>query len=257
MRYLGLCLSGLLIIFTGWNTAWAGPAFPEIIDRVKPAVVGIGTFQKTRRPTAELLGTGFGVMDGRHVLTNFHVVPMELDTDRFEYLTVMVGTGQHPDLRRAELVATDEKHDLALLRIDGRPIPTLELADDQRVREGEVYLFTGYPIGAILGLYPATHRAMIASVTPIVIPANRSSQLNAAAIRKLREPYNVYQLDGTAYPGNSGSPLYDPDNARVVGMINKVFVKEGRESALSDPSGISYAIPIEYAHEMIEGISIQ
>lgn len=224
------------------------------IARTKPAVVGIGTFQKTRRPPIRLLGTGFGVLDGRHVLTNLHVIPDELNTAQRESLTVMVGTGRKPELRRASLHASDPKHDLAVLRIEGAPIPTLKLAPEAAVREGGIYLFTGFPIGAVLGLYPATHRAMIAAVTPIVIPADHSSRLDRAAIRRLRAPYNVYQLDGTAYPGNSGSPLYRPDSGQVVGIINKVFVKETRESALTDPSGISYAIPAEHAVRLLERV---
>ena len=56
----------------------------------------------------------------------------------------------------------------------------------------------------------------------------------------------VYQLDATAYPGNSGSPLYDANTAEVIGIINKVYVKSTREAVLSDPSGITYAIPVKF-----------
>jgi len=64
-------------------------------------------------------------------------------------------------------------------------------------------------------------------------------------------PYKVLQLDGTAYPGNSGSPLFDPESGAVVGAINMVFVKGTRESALTQPSGISYAIPVQPLAELI------
>ena len=37
--------------------------------------------------------------------------------------------------------------------------------------------------------------------------------------------FDVYQLDATAYPGNSGSPLLDADSGKVLGVINSVFVK--------------------------------
>jgi S1-C subfamily serine protease len=63
--------------------------------------------------------------------------------------------------------------------------------------------------------------------------------------------YKVFQLDGTAYPGNSGSPLYDPDDGTVYGIINSVFVQGTRESAISRPSGISYAIPSRYIIELL------
>ncbi|BAZ94674.1 trypsin-like serine proteases [Thiohalobacter thiocyanaticus] len=254
MRFTWLKLLAVLTLLCSAPPALAAADYADIIDRTKPAIVGIGTFQKTRRPPVRLLGTGFGVLDGRHVLTNLHVIPDELDAVHHEYLTVMVGSGRRPELRRARLHASDPKHDLAVLRIEGAPVPVLELAPQARVREGGIYLFTGFPIGAVLGLYPATHRAMIAAITPIVIPADRSSQLDPATVRRLRAPYDVYQLDGTAYPGNSGSPLYQPESGRVVGIINKVFVKETRESALSDPSGISYAIPVTHAAALLQRI---
>ncbi len=63
-------------------------------------------------------------------------------------------------------------------------------------------------------------------------------------IGQLQKPrYAVFQLDGTAYPGSSGSPLYDPETGLVYGVINMVFVKGTKEAALSNPSGITYAIP--------------
>lgn len=254
MRFIRTWSLLLALLACGLPVAGAAADYSEVIARTKPAIVGVGTFQKTRRPPIRLLGTGFGVLDGRHVLTNLHVIPDELNTAQREFLTVMVGTGRNPELRRASLHASDPKHDLAVLRLEGAPVPTLELAPGATVREGGIYLFTGYPIGAVLGLYPATHRAMIAAITPIVIPADHSSQLEPAAIRRLRAPYNVYQLDGTAYPGNSGSPLYRPDSGQVVGIINKVFVKETRESALTDPSGISFAIPAEPAVRLLERV---
>ena len=53
---------------------------PDTIDRILPSIVGVGTLQKTRRPPARLLGTGFVVADGRHVITNAHVIPEKIDT---------------------------------------------------------------------------------------------------------------------------------------------------------------------------------
>jgi len=61
----------------------------------------------------------------------------------------------------------------------------------------------------------------------------------------------VFQLDATSYPGNSGSPLYDPATGEVVGVLNMAFVKGTKEKALTDPSGISYAIPSRYLKALI------
>jgi len=225
---------------------------PATIDRIKPAIVGVGTLQKTRRPPARIVGTGFVVADGQHVITNAHVLPEKIDTDRLEYLAVFTGKDKKMSVRQAVRVKIDKKHDLALLKFDGKPLPALSLGQSSPVREGEEYAFTGYPLGIIFGLYPVTHRGIISSIVPIAQQANAASQLDPAQISRLRSPFNVYQLDATAYPGNSGSPLFNPETGAVVGVINKVFVKEGRENVLAKPSGISYAIPVQYARELLK-----
>ena len=66
-----------------------------------------------------------------------------------------------------------------------------------------------------------------------------------------RDGVPVFQLDATAFPGNSGSPLYDPATGEVVGILNMVFVKATKESALTQPSGISYAIPSRFLIELL------
>jgi len=65
------------------------------------------------------------------------------------------------------------------------------------------------------------------------------------AIRSLRGEgaFDIFQLDATAYPGNSGGPLFDPVSGEVMGVVNMVLLKSTREAALSQPSGISYAVP--------------
>ena len=118
--------------------------------------------------------------------------------------------------------------------------------------EGQEVAFTGFPIGAVLGMTPVTHRGIVSAITPIAIPQANSRDLNPALIRRLAtDPFRVYQLDATAYPGNSGSPLYDPATGEVIGVLNMVFVKSTKEKVLSDPSGISYAIPVEYLQRLI------
>ena len=225
---------------------------PDTIERTLPGIVGIGTVQKTRRPPAKLVGTGFVVGDGRYVITNSHVIPAKINTAKLEYLAVFTGKGNNPKARQAVRVEIDKAHDLVLLKIEGAPLPALSLGQSSRVREGEEYAFTGFPLGVIFGLRPVTHRGIISAITPIALQANAASQLDPTQIRRLRSPYNVFQLDATAYPGNSGSPLYHPETGAVVGIVNKVFVKEGRENVLAKPSGISYAIPATYARKLLE-----
>ena len=62
----------------------------------------------------------------------------------------------------------------------------------------------------------------------------------------------MFQLDAVAYPGNSGSPLYETDTCKVVGVINSVYVKESKETLLSSPSGIAYAIPVKYVKQLLK-----
>ena len=73
---VSLLWAGLLFFFGG--PVWAGAGNQPLVDtiaRVKPSIVGVGTVQKTRRPPSILRGTGFVVADGRHVITNAHVIP--------------------------------------------------------------------------------------------------------------------------------------------------------------------------------------
>jgi S1-C subfamily serine protease len=121
------------------------------------------------------------------------------------------------------------------------------------VLEGQSLAFTGYPLGMVLGLHAATHRATLAAITPVVMPSLSSRKLDTRQIAQLaRNPFNVFQLDGTAYPGNSGSPLYDAASGKVVGVINAVFVKGLKENAISNPSGITYAIPVNYVRKLMQ-----
>ncbi|MBA2658233.1 MAG: trypsin-like peptidase domain-containing protein [Nitrosospira sp.] len=230
---------------------WAGELV-KTIENIKPSIVGVGTLQRTRSPAVNLLGTGFVLDDGLHVITSAHVIPEILDIANKESYTVITGKGKDPELRAATIVAIDKEHDLALLKISGAALPAMEIGDARKVREGQTLIFTGFPIGMILGFYPVTHRAMVSSITPIVLPAHNSRQLNAKLIGQLQKSaYTVFQLDGTAYPGSSGSPLYDPETGLVYGVVNMVFVKGKKEAALSNPSGITYAIPGNYIRELL------
>ena len=240
----------LLVVLPVASVCEAG--LPDTIDKVRPAVVAVGTVQETRRPPAVFRATGFAVADGLHVLTNAHVLPDGLNTEQKEYLAVFVGRGKSSTARAATPVAVDRQHDLALLKIDGSPLPALAMDWSRRVREGQEVNFTGFPIGIVLGLYPVTHRGIVSARTPIVIPAPSTRQLDPTQVQRLKDPFEVLQLDAIAYPGNSGSPLYDPGSGRVLGVVNSVFVKESKEALLQQPSGISYAIPIEYAEALFK-----
>jgi len=249
-----LLAAGLALAAWGALTPARADGLARSIVAVKPAVVGVGSFLKTRSPSVMFSGTGFAVGDGLSIITNAHVVPSALDTEHMETLGVVVGSGQDFRFRPARLVALDRAHDLAHLRlIDGPPLPALTLGDSRAAVEGQALAFTGFPLGMVLGLNHVTHRATLSAVTPIVMPSISSRRLDARAITQLqRDPMKIFQLDGTAYPGNSGSPVFDPDSGAVLGVINMVFVKGLKETAITSPSGITYAVPAHYVQELLQ-----
>jgi S1-C subfamily serine protease len=226
-------------------------ALPDTIDRVRPSVVAVGTFQPSGSPRQQFKGTGFVVKNGHLVITNNHVVTVDLDETRREQLAVFSGRGRKARFHPARVIASDPVHDLALLYIS-TPLPALKLSDGKQVREGTEIAFTGFPLGMALGLYPVTHHGIVSAISPMAPPQLGTRVLTAKMIRAMRDPYDVLQLDATAYPGNSGSPLFDPATGRVLGVINSVLVKGNKEAAIEKPSGISYAIPVRYVHELLK-----
>lgn len=225
--------------------------FVEVVAKVKPSVVGIGIHTPTSRPQNILRGSGFVIGNGHYVVTNAHVLPEELDDNLLQKMAVFIGSGKKAKVRQAEIVATSKLYDLAILKLSGQPLPPMKLADEKFRADGSYIAFTGFPIGTVLGLYPVTHRGIIASTTPTIIPAQTAGQISIQMLKSMRNPYLVYQLDATAYPGNSGSAMYDMKTGEVLGIINKVFVQTTKEAVISNPSGITYAIPVKYLHKII------
>ncbi len=254
-RLLGSWLAAVLAM------SFASPSLADhaaTIERVKGSVVAVGTFVRTRTPQFQFLGTGFAVEDGTLIVTNAHVLPGLLDPAKMETLAILIPSPpkdgkEQVVVREAKQVAVDSGSDLAVLSIAAPALPALKVRGSASVREGQEVFFTGYPIGAVLGPYPATHRGMISAITPIAIPQARAGELDAHTVRRLSSgPFPVFQLDATAYPGNSGSPVYDPETGEVFGVINMVFVKSTKEAVMSQPSGITYAIPSSRVEELLK-----
>ena len=224
----------------------------DTIEQVKPSIVVVGTYKKTNSPQFVLRGTGFIVGNGNLVATNAHVVPESSDPDAPILVIQSRNTKGEPQIRRAFLTTRDKDHDLAVLRIEGTALPALKLKKSENVREGQQIAFTGFPIGGALGFSPVTHRGMVSSITPIALPGANAQQINEKMINRIKVgAFNIFQLDATAYPGNSGSPVFDADTGEVIGIINMVFIKSTREAALSQPSGITYAIPSNFLKSLI------
>lgn len=230
----------------------ADAALAQTIARVKPSIVGVGSLQKTRTPPMNFIGTGFVTGDGLSVLTCAHVIQKLLDANPNEIIGILTGQGEVAQFRPAKVQALDTEHDLALLRLVGAPLPALALGDAATVREGQAMAFTGFPLGTLLGLHHVTHRATVSSLTPVVMPSENAQRLDVRRLAQLQKaPYTVFQLDATAYPGSSGSPLFDPETGLVYGIVNMVYVKGLKEAAISAPSGITYAIPGSYMQAIL------
>ena len=250
-------LRGLALALPFWLLAGsaAGQEATAIIERVKGSIVAVGTFERTRTPPFEFRGTAFVVGDGTLVVTNAHVLPGVLDTTRLEVLGILIPSPDRDKVqfREAKQVAVDPGSDLAVLKISGAALPAMRIRDSDSVKEGQAVMFTGFPIGAAIGLFPATHRGMVSAITPIAIPQARSAELDPKTIRRLTSgAFPIFQLDATAYPGNSGSPVFDPATGEVLGVINMVFVKGTKESVLTQPSGIAYAVPSRHLQDLLQ-----
>ncbi|MBK7768765.1 MAG: trypsin-like peptidase domain-containing protein [Sulfuritalea sp.] len=250
-QWLCVRLAGALLgLILATHEVRAG--LPEVVARIKPSVVVVGTFNKLRSPAFRLRGTGFVVGDGLTIATNAHVLPAPGDAEAQESLTVLVREGASLRQRQARIESIDKDHDLALLKLSGTPLPPLTLKASETVREGQEIAFTGFPIGGALGYSPVSHRGLISAITPIVLPGGNVRELNEQSLRRLRSgSFPVFQLDATAYPGNSGGPMYDAETGEVLGIVNMVFVKSTKEAVLQHPSGISYAIPADYLIELL------
>ncbi|MBT5576876.1 MAG: DegQ family serine endoprotease [Porticoccaceae bacterium] len=224
------------------------PSFADLVDEVSPAVVKINTvtnranqskrlnrqdqlpelfrdlFEQRNRqqqppPPARSMGSGFVISKDGYILTNHHVVDgadeiQVLFADRHEY--------------RAEIIGSDRRSDLALLKIEAENLPALEFADADALRVGEWVLAIGSPFGLD---YSVT--AGIVSAIGRSIPTEKG------------ENYVPFiQTDVAINPGNSGGPLFNLDG-EVVGINSQIYSRSGGSI------GLSFSIPASVALDVV------
>lgn len=249
------CLTRLLAV-CGVLAGVSGPARADLralMKSVRESVLPVGTFSPLNSPRFTFRGSGFVVGDGTLLLTNAHVLPDLTAAPPLQLAAWVPRPEGGREARLATLVRLDRVHDLALLRLEGAPLPALKIAAPGGVQEGLDVALVGYPIGGVLGFAPVIHRGIVSALTTVALPAATSQQLAERTAARLRDgAFAVYQLDATAYPGNSGGPLLDAQSGHVIGIVNMVLVRGTRESALSNPTGITYAIPAQFALELMK-----
>lgn len=191
----------------------------QVLAKVEPAVVAIGIPGLRGEDTGA--GTGFIVSSDGEVLTNAHVVA---GTG-----TVEVKLPGETEPRLADLVATDPRADIALIRIRGaRGLATAELGRSSRLRVGQPVVAIGNALALPGG----------PSVTTGIVSALERTVEGDGQILE-----NMIQTDAAINPGNSGGPLVDA-NGRVVG-INTAVIRGLAE-------GIGFAIPSDIVRPVLE-----
>ena len=225
------------------------PDFTELVKDSSPAVVNISTSQKRQRVLpkgfeipqlpkdspfneyfrryfgeqepeefeSQSLGSGFIVSADGYIISNNHVVR---DADQ-----IVVRLSDRRQFT-AKVVGTDERSDIALLKIDASELPVARLARGKDLSVGEWVLAIGSPFG-----FDYSVTAGIVSAKGRALP---------------RENYVPFiQTDVAINPGNSGGPLFNLDG-EVVGVNSQIFSRTGGFM------GLSFAIPIDVAMNVVD-----
>ncbi len=226
----------------------APDSFADLVDKLQPAVVNISSTQviedsgveefqdlfreflerrrgdseegPRRQRRANSLGSGFVIDPTGYIVTNNHVI------EGADEINVRLADDS---LYKATVVGTDDKTDLALLKVEPeRPLPALEWGNSDRLRVGDWVLAIGNPFG--LG----------GTVTAGIVSA-RQRDINSG-------PYDDFiQTDASINRGNSGGPLFDLDG-KVIGVNTAIFSQTGGSV------GIGFAIPASLARNVTESL---
>ena len=210
-------------ILTDFSTA-----IEEIARASSPAVVQITVRARAMMDAdngqpagflAERKATGSGVIvdPSGYIVTNAHVVEGARSID------VSVITGEETEAAEghrhfsAKIAGVDRETDLAVLKIDARNLPTLPFLDSDKLKQGQVVLALGSPLG---------------------LENSLTVGFVSAPIRHLRPDHPMFyiQTDAPINPGNSGGPLLDTEG-RIAGINTLILSQSGGSE------GIGFAIP--------------
>ncbi|MDC4608343.1 Do family serine endopeptidase [Acinetobacter baumannii] len=188
---------------------------PEILKRFFGNQVIIPQQQGPQEKTA--YGSAFFISKDGYLLTNHHVI------ENASRISITLNDRREID---ATVVGSDERTDVALLKVNGTNYPALRVGNVDRLRVGEPVLAIGSPFGfdysASAGIVSAKSR-------------NMSGETSVPFI----------QTDVALNPGNSGGPLFN-QNGEVVGVNSRIF------SGTGGYMGLSFSIPIDVAMDVAE-----
>ncbi len=208
-------LAGLLVVVSSATTGCGGagkkaagpsntPLSPaQIAERSLPSIVLIQAGNR--------LGTGFVVWQDGRIATNLHVI--------FGAPSITVKLPDGREFTQVEVMAVDDRHDLAVIRVPARDMAALALGDSEKVKPGERVVAIGHPLG--LG--------------------NTVSDGLVSAVRELDAGFTVMQISAPIAQGSSGGPLLN-DHGEVVGIAFMVS-QEGQN--------LNFAIPVNYLKPML------
>jgi len=168
--------------------------------------------------TFQGMGSGFIVAPEGYVVTNRHVISHATE------IAVLLNDGSRLE---AELVGSDPKTDLAVLKVDpDEPLPYARFGDSDETRVGDWVIAIGNPFG---------------------LGGSATTGIVSARGRDIRSgPYDDFlQIDAPINRGNSGGPLFDL-NGRVIGINTAIFSPNGGNV------GIGFAIPSNLAGDVID-----
>jgi serine protease Do len=234
----------------------ASNAFVAIAEQVTPAVVSISTTREARRTAQPRLrgrvppgfedllnqldpnqrpepvsadGSGFIVSRDGYILTNNHVVG---DADR-----VTVSLADHRQFE-ARVIGGDSTTDVAVIKIEGSNLPSVELGEDSTTRVGEWVLAIGNPLGLDF------------TVTAGIVSAKGRSNTDLPGLLGRENRFAIsdfIQTDAAINPGNSGGPLVN-SRGKVIGINSAIASRTGFYS------GYGFAIPVSLARNVMEDI---
>ena len=181
----------------------------QVVEKSRSAVVVITT--RGREGRRESLGTGFIIRPDGLIATNYHVI------GDGRAIAVEMSDGKRFDVKT--VVATDRTHDLALLQIDGKSLPSLDLGNSDKLRDGQGIVALGNPQG------------LKNSVVSGIVSGKR--EIDGKSMIQLAIPLE---------PGNSGGPLLD-----LRGKVQGVLTMKSLVTA-----NLGFAMPINKLKPLIE-----